>query len=277
MHASTSMIAFVQLTACDREGSTTVPSEIVCDDDVNHNTSFFVFTSHSLLALPTLCCHCCVCADRVSASQLVQLFTLPLIFPRTRNSDHAKRFFPNHRSPHPTDPSIASHDELTVALLQPLLCHAHPQIIMKVLFVLTSHDELGNTGKKTGFWLEEFAAPYVVFTLCTCTHLPIYVVITSCTCTHLPLVAPYVVPCARCAVCTCTHHLSQHLQHRALLPCARAPMPLIVLSFLIVPHSVMGVCACASILASRRCHVRTCATYLSPCVHVCLSRLRCVE
>ena len=30
----------------------------------------------------------------------------------------------------------------------------------KILFVLTSHDQLGNTGKKTGFWLEEFAAPY---------------------------------------------------------------------------------------------------------------------
>lgn len=34
---------------------------------------------------------------------------------------------------------------------------------MKVLFVVTSHDELGNTGKKTGFWVEEFAAPYYVF------------------------------------------------------------------------------------------------------------------
>jgi putative intracellular protease/amidase len=34
---------------------------------------------------------------------------------------------------------------------------------MKILMVLTSHDELGNTGKKTGFWLEEFAAPYYVF------------------------------------------------------------------------------------------------------------------
>ncbi len=33
---------------------------------------------------------------------------------------------------------------------------------MKVLFVLTSHSELGNTGKKTGFWIEEFAAPYYV-------------------------------------------------------------------------------------------------------------------
>ncbi|KQX58596.1 type 1 glutamine amidotransferase domain-containing protein [Ensifer adhaerens] len=34
---------------------------------------------------------------------------------------------------------------------------------MKVLMVLTSHDTLGNTGKKTGFWLEELAAPYYVF------------------------------------------------------------------------------------------------------------------
>ncbi|MGP1308707.1 MAG: type 1 glutamine amidotransferase domain-containing protein [Phycisphaerales bacterium] len=34
---------------------------------------------------------------------------------------------------------------------------------MKVLMVLTSHDKLGDTGKKTGFWLEELAAPYYVF------------------------------------------------------------------------------------------------------------------
>ncbi len=34
---------------------------------------------------------------------------------------------------------------------------------MKILMVLTSHDKLGNTGKKTGFWLEEFAAPYYRF------------------------------------------------------------------------------------------------------------------
>ena len=34
---------------------------------------------------------------------------------------------------------------------------------MNVLFVLTSHDQLGNTGRKTGFWLEELAAPYYVF------------------------------------------------------------------------------------------------------------------
>src|SRR5258708_18152041 len=35
--------------------------------------------------------------------------------------------------------------------------------VMKILMVLTSHDQLGNTGRKTGFWLEEFAAPYFVF------------------------------------------------------------------------------------------------------------------
>ncbi len=33
---------------------------------------------------------------------------------------------------------------------------------MKILMVLTSHGQLGNTGEKTGFWLEEFAAPYYV-------------------------------------------------------------------------------------------------------------------
>lgn len=35
---------------------------------------------------------------------------------------------------------------------------------MKVLMVLTSHDQLGTTGRKTGFWLEELAAPYYRFT-----------------------------------------------------------------------------------------------------------------
>jgi len=34
---------------------------------------------------------------------------------------------------------------------------------MNILMVLTSHDRLGNSGRKTGFWLEEFAAPYYVF------------------------------------------------------------------------------------------------------------------
>ena len=35
--------------------------------------------------------------------------------------------------------------------------------MVKVLMVLTSHDQLGNTGRKTGFWLEELAPPYYVF------------------------------------------------------------------------------------------------------------------
>ncbi len=34
---------------------------------------------------------------------------------------------------------------------------------MKILMILTSHDQLGDTGNKTGFWLEEFAAPYYIF------------------------------------------------------------------------------------------------------------------
>jgi putative intracellular protease/amidase len=34
---------------------------------------------------------------------------------------------------------------------------------MRILMVLTSHDQLGDTGRKTGFWLEELAAPYYVF------------------------------------------------------------------------------------------------------------------
>jgi putative intracellular protease/amidase len=34
---------------------------------------------------------------------------------------------------------------------------------VKILMILTSHDQLGDTGRKTGFWLEEFAAPYFVF------------------------------------------------------------------------------------------------------------------
>ncbi len=34
---------------------------------------------------------------------------------------------------------------------------------MKILIVLTSHDRLGDTGRMTGFWLEELAAPYYVF------------------------------------------------------------------------------------------------------------------
>jgi putative intracellular protease/amidase len=41
--------------------------------------------------------------------------------------------------------------------------NARRRNLMKILMVLTSHDVLGDTGRKTGFWLEEFAAPYFVF------------------------------------------------------------------------------------------------------------------
>ena len=41
--------------------------------------------------------------------------------------------------------------------------HMEWEDMMKILMVLTSHDILGESGKKTGFWLEEFAAPYYVF------------------------------------------------------------------------------------------------------------------
>ena len=34
---------------------------------------------------------------------------------------------------------------------------------MKILMVITSHDKLGDTGRKTGFWLEELAAPFYIF------------------------------------------------------------------------------------------------------------------
>jgi putative intracellular protease/amidase len=56
---------------------------------------------------------------------------------------------------------------------EPVWCHVQEirvkcatrkrRMNMKILMVLTSHDQLGNTGRKTGFWLEEFAAPYFVF------------------------------------------------------------------------------------------------------------------
>jgi putative intracellular protease/amidase len=43
------------------------------------------------------------------------------------------------------------------------ISRAANEAVMKVLMVITSHDQLGNTGRKTGFWLEELAAPYYVF------------------------------------------------------------------------------------------------------------------
>ncbi len=44
-----------------------------------------------------------------------------------------------------------------------LIRHADGDTDVKILMILTSHDKLGNTGEKTGFWLEEFAGPYYVF------------------------------------------------------------------------------------------------------------------
>ena len=43
------------------------------------------------------------------------------------------------------------------------LTHEPKELPNEILMVLTSHDKLGDTGRKTGFWLEEFAAPYYAF------------------------------------------------------------------------------------------------------------------
>src|SRR6516225_9675252 len=66
-------------------------------------------------------------------------------------------------------PAIREHAQLSRCLhhdgslgLQCLVDRAK-EPAMKVLIVLTSHDKLGDTGRKTGFWLEELAAPYYVF------------------------------------------------------------------------------------------------------------------
>ena len=48
-----------------------------------------------------------------------------------------------------------------VEFLSPV--NAVKEKVMEALMVITSHDQLGNTGRKTGFWLEELAAPYYVF------------------------------------------------------------------------------------------------------------------
>ena len=49
---------------------------------------------------------------------------------------------------------------LTFSCLTATAQKQNKKVMKKVLFVLTSHDKLGNTGEKTGFWTEEFAAPY---------------------------------------------------------------------------------------------------------------------
>src|SRR6266403_897598 len=61
----------------------------------------------------------------------------------------------------------ASDTSVLIAPCRPMQSDVHNEeqrrTKMKILMVLTSHDQLGNTGRKTGFWLEEFAAPYFVF------------------------------------------------------------------------------------------------------------------
>jgi putative intracellular protease/amidase len=49
---------------------------------------------------------------------------------------------------------------LTAACISATAQKQNKKAMKKVLFVVTSHDKLGNTGEKTGFWTEEFAAPY---------------------------------------------------------------------------------------------------------------------
>lgn len=49
---------------------------------------------------------------------------------------------------------------LTVSCISATAQKQNKKGMKKVLFVVTSHDKLGNTGEKTGFWTEEFAAPY---------------------------------------------------------------------------------------------------------------------
>jgi len=49
---------------------------------------------------------------------------------------------------------------LTVGCIKATAQNKNKKNMKKVLFVLTSHDKLGDTGEKTGFWTEEFAAPY---------------------------------------------------------------------------------------------------------------------
>jgi putative intracellular protease/amidase len=49
---------------------------------------------------------------------------------------------------------------LTAAVISATAQKQNKKIMKKVLFVLTSHDKLGDTGEKTGYWTEEFAAPY---------------------------------------------------------------------------------------------------------------------
>jgi len=75
--------------------------------------------------------------------------------PANGSVEHEKLLFETER------PLACSHDEARSECAGRLSFEKRTTR-MKILMVLTSHDELGDTGKKTGFWLEEFAAPYYV-------------------------------------------------------------------------------------------------------------------
>ena len=64
---------------------------------------------------------------------------------------------------HPTEVPAAGYFDEVEALRKSHFISKVRDVKMKILMVLTSHDRLGDTGKKTGFWLEEFAAPFYVF------------------------------------------------------------------------------------------------------------------
>ena len=56
--------------------------------------------------------------------------------------------------------SLGCKEKETTAQEETTVQTTKKETMKKVLFVLTSHDDLGNTGEKTGFWIEEFVAPY---------------------------------------------------------------------------------------------------------------------
>jgi putative intracellular protease/amidase len=64
---------------------------------------------------------------------------------------------------HPTEVPAAGYFDEVEAFRKSHFISKVRDVKMKILMVLTSHDRLGDTGKKTGFWLEEFAAPFYVF------------------------------------------------------------------------------------------------------------------
>src|SRR4051812_29512455 len=59
--------------------------------------------------------------------------------------------------------SVCQRSKIVEAIRDRDISRQREGLVMKMLMILTSHDMLGNTGRKTGFWLKELAAPYFVF------------------------------------------------------------------------------------------------------------------